>query len=165
MNIMIDLETVGIRPTSGILSIGAVTFSEEGIALGEFYRKIDLSDSTLLGFTTDSSTMTWWNNQPPSVKDEAFSGVDGVRDVLNEFAAFVKQFYAPKVWGNGADFDNVLLKHHYDVMNLKCPWAFTSNRCFRTLKNLYPMIAFEKSTMPHNALEDAKAQAAQRAKF
>lgn len=156
---MVDLETVGVRPSSGILSIGAVPFDIEGLVLDPFYRKIDLADSTMLGFTADDSTMRWWNEQDNAVREEAFSGKEAVRDVLTDFAAFVRKYDSPCIWGNGANFDNVLLAHHYEAMNIKQPWSFTKDRCFRTLKALYPMIAYEKPVIAHNALEDAKAQA------
>ena len=159
MNIMVDLETVGIRLTSGILSIGAIPFDEAGLVLDPFYRRIDVGDSNILGFTTDDSTMKWWNQQNNAVREEAFSGQEAVRDVITDFAAYCRKYKAPLIWGNGADFDNVLLVNHFNALNISMPYPFYSHRCFRTLKSLYPMIAYEKSKIAHNALEDAKAQA------
>ena len=159
INIMVDLETVGVRPSSGILSVGAVPFNLDGIIFDPFYRKIDVSDSQMLGFTTDESTMQWWNGQNDATREEAFSGTEGVREVILAFGDYIKKYGTIFLWGNGADFDNVLLTYHFNALGISQPWMFYNNRCFRTLKSLYPMIHYEKPVIAHNALEDAKAQA------
>lgn len=156
---MVDLETVGVRPTSGILSIGIVPFDHTGISDDIFYKRIEVHDSTVLGFTTDESTMKWWNQQNPAVREEAFSGLLGVREVFDDLVIYIKGFKNPTVWGNGATFDNVLLTNHFDVLRIEKPYSYTADRCFRTLKDLYPMIAYEKPVIAHNALNDAMAQA------
>ena len=159
MNIMVDLETVGVRPTSGILSIGAIPFDLDGVMQDPFYRRIDLDDSIVLGFTMDDSTMKWWDSQDADTRNEAFNGSEGVRDAITDFAAYLRKYGSPLIWGNGADFDNVLLNNHFLALNIEQPWQFYNNRCFRTLKALYPMITYVKPRIAHNALEDAKAQA------
>jgi hypothetical protein len=47
-NVMIDIETLGTRPGSVILSIGACRFGADGIG-EEFYRAIDVLDSLMAG--------------------------------------------------------------------------------------------------------------------
>ncbi len=64
-----------------------------------------------------------------------------------------------KIWGNGADFDNVILTSAYKRNDLELPWRYTNNRCYRTLKSLYPEIKLERSGTHHNALDDAISQA------
>ena len=160
MNLMIDLETGGIRPTSAIIAIGVVPFDEKPVYDDLFYKKIDIADSTMLGFTTDESTMKWWNQQDQKVREEAFSGTEDVRTVLTDLKRYSLKFGTNvNPWGNGADFDLVLLANHYEAMNLASPWKFWDHRCFRTLKALVPSIPYVKPTIAHNALQDALAQA------
>lgn len=163
MNFMLDLETVGVRPTSGILSIGVVPFDDTQVFDDVFYSKIELDDSMTLGFTTDDSTMLWWNAQKDEVREEAFSGEVSVRDSISQLSAYLKRWAAKGeellVWGNGANFDNVLIANAYELLSLKKPWSYSNDRCFRTLKALYPMLPYIPPMNAHNALDDALAQA------
>ena len=61
-NLMIDLETLGTKPNSAILSIGAVYFDKDGLG-EEFYANVDLQDSIDSGFDIDASTVYWWLSQ------------------------------------------------------------------------------------------------------
>lgn len=164
MNLMIDLETIGTRPTSGILSIGVCPFTlEEGIIDPTFYTTISMTHPTMLGFTRDKNTMDWWDRQDPNIRAEAFSGKLHIEDALVQLSEYINAWKNPAesvyIWGNGADFDNVLLANAYTVLGIELPWSFRNNRCYRTLKALYPIIAYTKPTTAHNALSDAVAQA------
>jgi len=63
------------------------------------------------------------------------------------------------LWGNGSTFDNVILSNAYRAIGVKQPWDFWNDRCYRTLKSLYPHVKLERSGVAHNALDDAKSQA------
>ena len=63
------------------------------------------------------------------------------------------------VWGNGATFDNVILRNAYQKTGLDCPWPFWQDRCYRTLKNLAPDIDRPELGTLHQALNDATVQA------
>jgi len=39
------------------------------------------------------------------------------------------------------------------------PWYFWNDRCYRTMKSLYPQIPMERDGVHHNALDDAISQA------
>ena len=41
---MADFETLGVRPTSAVLSLGAVAFNSEGVLEDTFYVNIDSAD-------------------------------------------------------------------------------------------------------------------------
>ncbi|HHB9818735.1 TPA: 3'-5' exonuclease, partial [Salmonella enterica] len=70
-----------------------------------------------------------------------------------------------KVWGNGATFDNVILRGAYERAGKICPWPFWNDHDVRTLVTLGRSIGFDpKKDMPfigeqHNALADARHQA------
>jgi len=64
------------------------------------------------------------------------------------------------VWGNGADFDNMMLASLYDACRLAVPWKYYSNRCYRTLKSFSrPSDMVTREGIHHNALDDAVHQA------
>ena len=63
------------------------------------------------------------------------------------------------MWGNGAEFDNVILSQAYKNVEKEVPWQYYNNRCYRTVKNLFPHIEMERVGAHHNALDDAKSQA------
>lgn len=42
----------------------------------------------------------------------------------------------------------------------KTPWRYTNDRCYRTIKSLYPHIPMERTGTHHNAADDAASQAA-----
>jgi exodeoxyribonuclease VIII len=89
----------------------------------------------------------------------------GIRMALEGFTTFCKANNADEMWGNGADFDNVILGASYGAIGQRPPWKYSNNRCFRTLKNLIPVDAanelWEKHAKGthHNALDDAVRQA------
>ena len=158
MHIMIDLETMGTRPNAPIVSIGAVTFNAAGIG-SEFYRNVDLKTSVAGGGVIDPSTLMWWLRQDAPAR-EALTDEEGVAityalDDLSKFLAFG----IDGVWGNGASFDNVILSETYTRAGMQCPWPFWKDKCYRTVKGMYPDVTLERSGTHHNALDDARTQA------
>lgn len=157
-NIMVDLETMGNTKQAAIIAIGAVKFDREG--LGEtFYRKVSLQSSVEAGLEMDPSTVLWWLRQdddarlPMSEEDNNYS----LASALQDFSSFVKE--DDKVWGNGADFDNAILSSAYNCCKLPLPWKFWNNRCYRTLKNMFPSVQKpDLEGTKHNALYDAMLQ-------
>ena len=63
------------------------------------------------------------------------------------------------VWGNGASFDNVILSESYYRAAILRPWPFWKDRCYRTIKTIYPDVELVRSGTHHNALDDARTQA------
>ncbi len=155
---MIDLETLGTKPDSAILSIGAVTFDKNGIG-EEFYVNVDL-DSQLNKFNDrkiDPDTFYWWAKQSSEAGKALESDRKQIGDALSMFDFWLFQNTDQekvKVWGNGSDFDNVMLTHAFGCQK----WKFWNNRCFRTFLALTNAERVKPLTA-HNALDDAKAQA------
>lgn len=161
-HIMVDLETLGTRAGSVILSIGAVEFDQRSKELGcTFYRSIQPEDCKAHGLTVDQSTLDWWEKKSPEAR-AVLTDPDAVplSDALDAFVQFWVQTDAVFVWGNGADFDNVLLAHAFHAVDRPIPWKFWDNRCYRTLKNVRPHIKMgPRQGTFHNALDDAITQA------
>lgn len=155
-HIMLDLETMGTSGKAAIISIGAVYFSKDGIE-NEFSRTIDLQSCVGIGLEISISTIEWWMKQSEEARKALFVGRVPLREALDSFSEFC--YSSSAVWGNGSDFDNVILTSAYKAIGKEIPWKYYNNRCFRTLKNLYPEIQTPERVGAHNSLEDAKFQA------
>jgi hypothetical protein len=155
--IMLDIETLGTRPGSVIVSIGAVKFGG-GEILGEFYERIDMQSAMDIGLTVDASTIAWWLKQGDAARAELTKPAKPIFHALESFAVWVKDREA-EVWGNGVGFDNVLLSTAYAHAQIPQPWVHWNDRCYRTMKGLHPQIPMERTGTHHHALDDARAQA------
>ena len=164
-HIMLDLETLGLAPGSVILSIGAVAFDPHAESLWNartFHQAIDPADSQRRGFRIDAGTVLWWMAPERAAARDAWFKLEQIDldSALLGFTAWLEQLGSDWVlWGNGSDFDNVLLKTAYEVCGLTVPWTHKQNRCFRTLKNLFPGHEPAPDGTLHDALSDAIFQA------
>ena len=165
-DIMLDLETMGTGPDAAIIAIGAVAFDIEGGLLGDsFYTTISLESAVVNGGVMDPSTVLWWMKQDDAARNEFTNPGASMPLALTLFRYWMEKL-APeagtdslRVWGNGADFDNVILSSAYRRAGLERPWGRFANRCYRTIKSLHPHIKIDRSGTHHNALDDAKSQA------
>lgn len=166
-DVMVDLETLGQRPGSVILSVGAVVFDPRAGQIGEtFYSVIGVGSALSCGATVDPDTLTWWKGQKPEAQTVLFDALlpdaPGQRTVLSTLTAFIALHTDPekmRLWGNGANFDNTLLAAAYRQVGQAQPWKFWNDRCFRTLKSLFPGNEPKREGVHHNALADALHQA------
>lgn len=170
-HIMLDLETLDTASSAVVISIGAVSFDPYSNALGyRFYVEMteDIADQQKKGRTISGDTVRWWVQQDTSAKRVFSESVDGVDRVstlkaLSLFDRFVANSGGKDVcvWGNGADFDNVILTSLYASYGIPTPWSFGRNRCYRTMKNLGigPRRPQVREGVHHHALDDAITQA------
>ena len=160
-NVMVDLETMGTGVDSAIVAIGAVEFCSTTSVLGRtFYHTISLESSVQDGGIIDAATVLWWLNQENPARQEISRNGEPIRQILHAFTAWLQPCGSNvKIWGNGATFDNVVLAQAYRRAKLKLPWTYANDRCYRTLKALYPNVAKTRMGTHHNALDDAATQA------
>lgn len=166
IEIMLDLETMGNNPRAAIIAIGAVSFdiSEQRVK-GEFYAPVALQSSVDAGLVMDPSTVLWWMQQSDEARAE-FKGVDTSLDAallaFGTWVADARSFYNQNdipMWGNGAAFDNVILRSAYNACQMTPPWKYRDDRCYRTVRALHPDVEFGDHGTAHNAKDDAMAQA------
>jgi hypothetical protein len=157
-NVMCDLETLDKTATSVIIAIGAVEF-DPILGLGQkFYQIVDAQSCVDVGLTLGADTVMWWMKQDVRAKT-AFNekGIE-LKEVLRMFADWYPK--GADLWGNGAMFDNVILANAYDRTRIQRPWGYKADRCYRTLRALYPEVeAVKDGGVMHNALDDAVYQA------
>ncbi len=155
---MVDLETLDVKTTSTILTLGAVRFDPYNEQpMKELYLRVDVDSQDKLGCTVSDDTLKWWNQQDTSIMEEAFNPRDRIpiHEVINQFHALA--WGCSHFWSHGATFDLMILQNIYDKLGRAYPWNFWEMRDTRTLCEL------AAPDMPqdakHNALEDAKRQA------
>ena len=156
-NIMLDLETMGSEANSAIISIGAVKFNDTEVT-SKFHEIVDLQSCIDAGLNVTASTVLWWMGQSDEARSQ-FNSDDkiDIRSALNKFSTWVGDDAI--VWGNGANFDNTILANAYNKTRIDLPWKFWNNRCYRTVKNLYPEIKINRVGTFHKAVDDAETQA------
>lgn len=161
-NIMVDLETLGTKPTSIILSIGACRITE-GEPADHFYRVINVASCRDAGLTSDDSTVKWWNSQDENARRVFTDPSVPLFQALADFSTYMRKYGSRSVrlWGNGSDFDNVILNNAFQAVGASTPWMFYNNRCFRTVRKLFGqnIVEPERQGTYHNALDDALHQA------
>ena len=172
VHVMVDLETMGKKHNAPIVAIGAVVFDPATGSIGEsFYKVVCLESSVNWGAVIDPSTVIWWLRQSSEARS-AIVNDDAIplQDALLQFREFVSDNVAggskkAQVWGNGASFDNSILRSSYDCIAEDYPWEYWNDRDVRTMVELGQAISFDpKTTIPfegsrHNALADAIHQA------
>lgn len=161
---MLDLETLGVGSFSVIASIGAVEFNPNGGSISrEHYTRINIQSCLNKGLKIDGDTVVWWMDQSDEARKSTFAGErNSLMAALTAFGNFINYDRGCKIWGNGSDFDNVILANAFKACDIECPWRWSNNRCFRTLKNLVlekEIILPERQGTHHNALDDAIYQA------
>ncbi|HBM8434267.1 TPA: 3'-5' exoribonuclease [Escherichia coli] len=168
-HLMIDLETMGTNTNAPIVVIGAVFFDPQTGEIGPvFYIVISLTDAMNTGAVPDGGTIEWWLKQSSEARAAILTDQVKLKDALSRFREFINEYSDEKlvqVWGNGATFDNAILRTSYEHLDIPCPWRYYNDRDVRTIVELGKAIDFDARTaIPfegerHNALDDARYQA------
>jgi exodeoxyribonuclease VIII len=161
---MIDIETWGTENDAVIVSLGAVKFdlhvASKDIISDSFYVAIDPQSCMAYKLSVSANTLKWWmdpardkprNDWIESEKVDLATALDGF-----------SQWYGTRslpTWGNGATFDNIIMRSAFKAVGMELPWDFWDDRCYRTFKNLAPEIKLVRKGDHHNALDDAISQA------
>lgn len=166
---MVDIETLGTDTNSVILSIAAAAFNPVSgyICESTFSRNIDIGYQLDMGSVIDTKTLYWWLGQ----SDEARQGItdvkkESIESVLKVFNKWIDSIPGSnkRLWGNGATFDNAIIRQAYKKYKINFDIPFWNDRDVRTIVGFYPPQLFKKwkEENPrkggHIALEDVKYQ-------
>ncbi|QMI17739.1 3'-5' exoribonuclease [Escherichia coli] len=165
-HLSVDLETMEKNPDAPIISIGAIFFDPQTGDMGpEFSKTIDIDTA---GGVIDRDTIKWWLKQSREAQSAIMTDEIPLDDALLQLREFIDEnsgeFFV-RVWGNGANFDNVILRRSYERQGIPCPWRWSNDRDVRTIVELGKAIDFDARTaipfegVRHNALDDARYQA------
>ena len=165
-DIMIDLETLDTTPRCVILTIGVVRFDPFGTGIAEkFVLKPTLEDQTeQLGRTINDETITWWAQQTPEAREEAFSDTDRIplRDCMEVIYKYGWNRRA--LWSHGSVFDIVICEDAMRQTLTDRPnplsWPFWVIRDTRTLFEVAGVSLKDGGHVTtHTAADDAERQA------
>lgn len=177
LHIVLDIETLGNFYGAAIIDVGAAAFvchddkadKFPDDRLWTFSRAVNLEQSQRLGFEAAEFNTRWWQCHFPDTLAAILE--EGNRDakysspasVLNAFNAWVKQL--PRCsrkffWGNGPEYDMVLMSAYYRLLHIQPPWNFMELASMRSLKALCHDFApgFVNET-PHRGMTDAVHEA------
>ncbi|EMW5133842.1 3'-5' exoribonuclease [Escherichia coli] len=165
-HLMIDLETMGKNPDAPINALAGKFFDPATGEMGpEFSKTIDLETA---GGVIDRDTIKWWLKQSREAQSAILTDEIPLDDALLQLREFIDEnsgeFFV-QVWGNGANFDNVILRRSYERQGIPCPWRYTNDRDVRTMVALGLVMDFDARNVTtfegerHNALHDARYQA------
>lgn len=166
-HLMLDIETLDIKPSAVILVVAAVFFDPRTGELGAEFRAAVSSQKDQPGRTISLDTVAWWAKQSDEARKQAFGGTESLKRVLSNLSRFIHMNSTDtvKVWGNGKEFDCAILEHAFQQLEMPCPWKFWDTQDVRTVITLAELHGFNpKKTrpfegMPHRALDDARHQA------
>ena len=177
MDLMIDIETLGVKTKAPVISIGACFFDKTGIKQ-KFYAVLDMPQQIDSGLReVDASTIKWWMGQEGAAQkifrddvgvmiDESTCGFvhtvyfNETKNLLSKFTDFCSLYKNAKPWGNGPNFDITILESLLQDYDTVIPWNFRNIRDLRTFKEyVYDGSDTVREGTQHNALDDAVHQA------
>lgn len=168
IEVMLDIETMSVESNAAVVTIGAVKFDPHGPigVLGDpdnpeythFHQAVELRSLSEAEFHIDGATIAWWLNQDTMPREALLKEPVDIASALSRFYLWYGDVSVP-TWGNGSGFDNVILRNAYQRLGGVCPFKFHHDRCFRTIKSLFPDVSYLPSVVAHHAMYDAEAQA------
>ena len=91
-DVMIDIETMGLRPNAPMISLGAVAFDSRAMMLGErFYENVSLASAVAQGAVVDPDTVMWWMQQSDDARSALRRGPLHINVVLMKFSEWLEQ--------------------------------------------------------------------------
>lgn len=170
MDVMLDLETLDVRPGGVIASIGACTMK---LADGNwwipktFCMNVALQPQFDRGMSVSEDTLRWWF--APELAEARASLLDqpavAPQQAFAQFRQWMELVKGETLWAHGESFDVPILEEAMRVFNVKPSWSYRAGRDTRTLFDLVGKKMGDFGTPAynpkHNALSDALWQAAE----
>lgn len=154
--VMVDLETLSTNSNAVITEIGLVKFSLSLGIIEAIEISVDPFQQILDARHLSADTVRWWRTQLRWKEMIANNNVVDTYGAAMTARAFIDE---RPVWGNGSDFDNVILCNFLKRYG-QTPWNHRQNRCYRTVKSLCPSPRAPKrdDSTVHSAYHDAVHQ-------
>lgn len=165
---MIDIETLDKAPTAVVGSVSIVLFNlyvpqeEVDLAAQASTFNLDITEQHAMGRTISADTVQWWLEQPEEAQRAAFKVTDDKKNfeklvVLHTILGSGK---IKRIWGNGANFDNVILYSLFETYKYSTKGFYKRDCCYRTIKNIFTEnhLVFPDHYLKHSSLDDALYQ-------
>ncbi|MBQ3569586.1 MAG: 3'-5' exoribonuclease [Methanocorpusculum sp.] len=166
-HVVLDLETLSLQPDARVISIGAVGLDAAFQIVNHFYIPLRIEWFANPRYSIDTNTFNWWLKQSEEAR-AALDIEDGAlySDAAEHFSKWVKANGDPatiKVWGNGPEFDIVILRYLFGDNHTEWPFAYNSAQSIRTIRMLNDTLnlgaVWTEPRVKHHALYDAEAEA------
>lgn len=163
--VMVDLETLAIDPRAAIVSIGAVTFDENGPNGDNVFYSV-VETPFLQKRVVSADTIKWWSEQ--SEDAQRVFRMDGRVSLTSSLGAFNKwlgDMTMTEIWAGPSHFDIPILETALREYGYEVKWSHRNVRCLSTLTKLCEQLGVKdggdavRRVMHHNALDDARFQA------
>lgn len=188
--ITIDTETLDIKPSAVILSIGAFAFDVNNISETRsnilhvsrdpevalyseyaFYGLVDVFGQLMMCRSISRETQQWWFKQGAEAREALEGERQDLKTQLLNLSSWIAQHRLARIFFRGTDFDGSILEHAYRMCGMECPWRYNGKRDIRTYIDAMTrdIRGYVKDHQPcftmikHNALHDAMNDAEQMA--
>jgi hypothetical protein len=166
-HIMLDIETLGLRPGCSVVSVAMVRLSD----LQSMQINLDRETQGKVGLLESQETLIWWGQQSHAAQAAAFLNPHDARTALAYVGQWMRWAIAPDgnmdvapdpwfLWCHGAGFDAPILEYAFERFGLQAPWRYDQIRDTRTLYDLAGVNLWDFSEGErHIAINDAMCQA------
>lgn len=175
IDIMLDLETLSLKPKANVIQISAVAFD---IKTGDILDVFDQCCSVTMHRISDRDTLDWWEQTNPDLLQNIIARGVGVSQMLalGRFVNWVQKLRSELelehsqvfLWGNGVIFDNCKIQDMCEQFGIAYPIHYKCDQDMRTLNRLYKdrleflgmqePLELEFVGTEHDALDDCKNQ-------
>ena len=158
-DIVLDIETLSLRPNALVLSVSAIGFNPMEITTNFSNNStldilLNLDDQPNRDINDD--TVSWWSRQNPIIQKKVFGeeGRISVVEAIDQITKFC--WLKDRIWIQGPTFDVPVLNNLFEEYGKGLPWAYHTIRDSRTLLDLIPI---ESESATHDSLADCIRQA------
>lgn len=171
---VLDTETLDLRTSAVIVSLGVTIFDDEKVDSFEDLVSrginvyIDRGIQKYAGRTTSRSTMEWWDKQGEEAKlvfDQPGVSVHQVSVLIDQLISGLPVNKKHLKWYcRGPQFDIAKLEDLFRQFGVDCPWHYRKPRCSRTWLDEHGIdddvkLQRPDHMIPHNSLHDAAFEA------
>lgn len=168
---MVDIETLATDPNAVVVSIGVAIYDPaddvrmKPVATGHYV--INPTEQIIKGRSIDPKAVKFWSEQSAkAIESITVPGDDGVfsaGEALETIRSLFDSFNVVGVWGNGSDFDNVIVNNLCRTLGIPEVIHYRKSRCYRTLRAMFGNLIDDdgqqdRAAVHHNALQDALYQ-------
>lgn len=165
LNIMVDYETLSLKPNAFLLECGMVLFNDNLEVIAELLTTAsELPTSTV--YDIDMSTLQWWINQGDGLNQLFMRGKAQKENTLftersvvdhsidNWLWRITKSFDNVQIWSKGS-LDANIIQYHCNHFKYH---QFSDVSTIKQFAEMQGIIFDDKIVATHNALEDCYAQ-------
>lgn len=151
---MLDLETLGVIPTSIVLSVGIAIFNEKYEIIDKKMWILDKNEQLKLKRTYNQGTVDFWKRQPKEAKEQFNSDeVYNLEDFKINFYNYVSSFKIDTVWSSAPVLDVGCLQTLFGDGDY-LPWRYDQVRCLRTIRDYMQGFPDRGENIHHDCLYD-----------